>query len=307
MSYPELDGGFSWNGAGSCKDAQIHRHTQTFGVDFGADKQLGVIQRADPDEGRRGWGDVHVQGAVIFRRAGPGTPDSAITLEVTVTDDRLTLYSSWDAEAGALELIVPRKVDWSPDHPRACANIKITVWVPQDSTLARLSVNAVHLGITLLDNLSLTILEGSKLTSTVGTITSSSTGAASRDDDHLTTTTPPQTAYLFNSRIIDVHTTAAPIKGIWPLYDYLGLQSTAGNIRVSVTPHPGLPDAAPKPAILYVKSLSGDVEVREPIRSTDSLPPRDYRVDVHTTSGDITAAPEDLAVESSSMLRPRHI
>ena len=291
MSYPEVDGGFSWDGAVSCKDAQIHRHIQTFAVDFGADKPLGVIQRVDPNEGRRGWGDVHVQGAVIFRRAGPDTPDPAVTLEVTVTDDRLTLYSSWDAEAGALELVVPRRVDWSPDQPRACVNIKITAWVPQDSTLARLSVNAVHLDVTLLDNLSLTVLEGSKLTSTIGTITSSSTGAASRDDDHLTTTTtPPQTPYLFNSRIIDVRTTAAPIKGVWPLYDYLGLQSTAGSIRVSVAPHPGLPDSPPKPAILYVKSLSGDVEVREPIHGGEALPPRDYRVDVHTTSGAITAA-----------------
>ncbi|KAK3904939.1 hypothetical protein C8A05DRAFT_13212 [Staphylotrichum tortipilum] len=319
MSYPEIDGDFTWAEALYCKDAQIHRNTQTYAFDFGDSKSLRIEERTTRDDDHRGGGEVHVQGAVVFRRAGPDTPSSAITLEVTVTDERLTLYSSWDADAGALEIIVPHRVDWSADRPRACANIKLTVWVPAGGALKRLSVEAVHLDIKLLDNLSLTVADGSKLDSTVGTITAASTGTTPRDEALIDTGAPP--AFRFHSRIIDVRTTAAPIRGAWPLYDYLGLQSTAGSIKVAVKPEPADKEL-PKPATLYVKSLSGDVDVREPIHAAEAafriahankgaaaapamllppteppvttaeeiLPPRDYRVDVHTTSGDITGA-----------------
>jgi hypothetical protein len=312
MRYPDVDGDFDWNSGVFCKDDQISRHTQTFTLDFGSDKQLTVVERTADDEGRRGWGEVHTQGAVIFRRAGPDTPDAAVTLEVTVTDDRLPVYSSWNAETGSLEIIVPHRVEWSTDRPRACVNVMINIWVPENAELKHLSVESVHLDIKLLDNLSLSVLGGIKLGSTVGAITSASTGTTSRDDQLIDAGAAPD-SFTFNSRIIDVRTTAAPIKGIWPLYDYLGLQSTAGNIKVCIDPKPVL-EEAPKPATLYLKSLSGDVSFREPIHTAEAtfrigqslplpherrqaelraatvLPPRDYRVDVHTTSGDITGA-----------------
>ncbi|KAK4153876.1 hypothetical protein C8A00DRAFT_14938 [Chaetomidium leptoderma] len=330
MSYPEIDGDFAWDDALFCKDAQIHHHAQTFAVDFGANKQLIVMEETSHEDGRRGWGEVQVQGSVNLRRAGSDTPDSVVTVEVATTDERLAVYSSWDAEAGALQLIVPHRVEWSRDRPRQCVNVKVTVWVPEHSELQRLHADVVHLDIKLLDNLSLSVADGgTMLISTVGAITAASTGAGSASDDQLLDaggSGAPPDSFRFHSRIIDVKTTAAPIKGIWPLYDYLGLQSTAGNIKVAITPQDPDP-AAPKPAILYVKTLSGDVDVREPIHSAASeattfriahalhpssttppggdededryryryqaetvLPPRDYRVDVHTTSGDIRGA-----------------
>ncbi|KAL2174348.1 uncharacterized protein P884DRAFT_250263 [Thermothelomyces heterothallicus CBS 202.75] len=296
MSYPDVDGDFAWDSASFCKDAKIHRRVQTFVANLGADKQLTLLERTVDEDGRRGWGEVHVQGAVVFRRAGPDTPQSAVTLEVAVTDERLDVTSSWDAEAGTLEVLVPHRVEWSKDRLRACVNVKITAWIPQNSKLKHLNT------------------DGTALTSTVGTITSASTGTAARDDKLVDTTSPPP-SYDFNSRIIDVHTTAAPITGVWPLYDYLGLQSTAGNVRVAIKPKEADADF-PKPAILYVKTLSGDVRVREPIYAAQAtfhiaqhtfsagsadrrrveaqaeayLPPREYRVDVHTSSGDIDAA-----------------
>ncbi|KAK4040484.1 hypothetical protein C8A01DRAFT_35525 [Parachaetomium inaequale] len=317
MSYPEVDGDFSWDPVFFCKDAQIHRHVQMYDADFGTNKQLVLVERTTDDDGRRGWGEVHVQGAVIFRRAGPDTPKSAVTVETTITDERLQVHLSWDADRGSLNIIVPHRVEWSQDRPRACVNIKVTVWVPEASDLLRLDTDVVHLDIKLLDNLSLSVGdEGTKLSSTVGAITSASTGSTARDDKLIDVASPPPPSFLFRSRIIDVRTTAAPITGIWPLYDYLGLQSTSGNIRVAVSPQDAdASDNPPKPAILYVKSLSGNVDLREPIHAAEAtfriaqsfsvaedrrraegkveayLPPgREYRVDVHTTSGDITAA-----------------
>ncbi|KAK4102036.1 hypothetical protein N658DRAFT_531134 [Parathielavia hyrcaniae] len=317
MSYPEVDGDFSWDTGPFCKDAQIHRHTQTYPVDFGTDKQLMVMEKISDDQGRRGWGEVHTQGTVILRRAGPGTPHSAVTLEVTVTDERLPVYSSWDADSGALQITVPHRVEWSPDRPRACVDVKVTVWVPERATLQSLTVDAVHLAINLLDNLSLSVVDGTKLGSTAGAITSASTGAAHDDSDGndklIDAYMYPPASFTFHSRIIQVKTTTAPITGIWPLYDYLGLQSTAGDIDVDISPQPA--DLSNKqPATLSLQSLSGHVAFREPIhaaaatfrlaqalpapadrrraalRAEEVLPPREYRVDVSTTSGDIVGA-----------------
>ncbi|KAL2160129.1 hypothetical protein VTH06DRAFT_1784 [Thermothelomyces fergusii] len=315
MSYPDVDGDFAWDSASFCMNAKIQRPVQTFGANFGPGKQLTLLERTVDEDGRRGWGEVHVQGAVVFRRAGADTPQSAITLEVAVTDERLDVISSWDEEAGTLEVLVPHRVEWSRDRPRACVNVRITAWVPEGSTLKHLNTDVVHLDIKLLDNLSLTVAKGTALTSVVGTITSASTGSAARDEKLVDAAINPPLSYDFESRIIDVRTTAGPITGVWPLYDYLGLQSTAGDVRVAI--HPKEADADdPKPAILYVKTLSGDVQVREPIHAAQAtfhmaqhifaagsadrrraeaqaeayLPPREYRVDVHTSSGDIDAA-----------------
>jgi hypothetical protein len=315
MSYPDVDGDVRWDPAHFCRDAQIERHKQTYGVDFGTDKELILVERSNDDH-HPGWGSVHVQGAVILRRADPETESAVVTVETIVTDDRLRVYSSWDAEAGALELIVPRTVEWGRDRARACVNFKVTVWVPEGSSLRHLVTDVEHLDIKLLDNLSLSVADGSKLSSIVGTITSASTGVSTRDNDNLlqeAVATPPPN-YHFHSRIIDVRTTSANINGAWPLYDYLGLQSASGNIRVAINPHPAEEGAEAKPAMLYIKTLSGDVDFREPIHTAEGtfrigqtlpgtadrqralaraearLPPREYRVDVHTTSGDIVGA-----------------
>ncbi|AEO71301.1 uncharacterized protein THITE_2123500 [Thermothielavioides terrestris NRRL 8126] len=312
MSYPDVDDGFRWNPEFYCKDVQIPRHIQTYDATFGTDKQLVLLERVVDDDGRRTWDEVHVQGAVILRRSGPDTPNSAVTVEVTVTDERLIVSSTWDADSGTLKVSVPHRVEWSHGRPRACVNIKVIVWVPEGSKLKSLEANAVHLDIKLLDNLSLSVADGTKLTSVVGAISAAaSTGAAAGTDELIDTGAPE--SFYFNSRIIDVKTVAAPITGSWPLYDYLGLQSTSGNIKVTLDPKEDAPDL-PKPAILYIKTLSGDVDFRAPILAAERtfrigqvlpapadrlraarqaaalLPPRDYRVDVYTTSGEITGA-----------------
>ncbi|KAH6851033.1 hypothetical protein B0I37DRAFT_127114 [Chaetomium sp. MPI-CAGE-AT-0009] len=315
MNYPDVDGDIRWDPALFCKDAKIDRHKQTYSVDFGTNKDLILVERTDHDDNDRSWGHVHVQGAVILRRADADASASTVTVETVVTDERLRVYSSWDAEAGALELIVPPRVEWGRDRPRACVNFKITVWVPESSALRHLVANVEHLDIKLLDNLSLSVADGTKLSSIVGTITAASTGSAARDAKLVEeTVVPPSSAFRFESRIIDVRTTSADIYGAWPLYDYLGLQSASGDIRVAIHPQEAEPGTTPKPAMLYIKTLSGDVDFREPIHAAEGtmrlgqglsgaeeraravaraeayLPPREYRVDVHTTSGDIAGA-----------------
>ncbi|KAK3321485.1 hypothetical protein B0T19DRAFT_432440 [Cercophora scortea] len=307
MEYPDLDNGFQWRAEQLCPDVQIARRTETFDVSYASGKNLKLVQTTSHDNGEH-YGDyVHVQGHVLFRRTGPSTPGPSVVLDVVVSDDRVNVHTAWDAEEQALLVTVPRGVSWSvAGVTRACVSITATVWVPEDAVLDRVVVEAVHLAIGLLDNLSLHVADTTKLSTVVGAITAAATGADAHDDNIIQIGAPA--SFRFYSRLIEATTTSAAIRGFWPLYDYLGLHSTSGTIKVAIDPKPS-DKTYPKPATLSVKSLSGDVELREPVddatsssaRAAESLiPPRDYRVDVHTTSGNIKAA---LAFSSTAALR----
>lgn len=319
MNYPDMDSSFCWDSKYMCKNDRIARPTESFHVSFDPDRPLTLVQKVTDDNGHRGWSDVHIQGVTVFRRAGSDTPDSAVVVEIIVNDDSLTVDTSWNTEYQLLVVTVPYWLDWSHGSQRPCVNIKITVWVPEDGALDKLEVDTTHLDITLLDNLSLSVSKGTKLNSLVGSVVSASTGIPSGCDNIFGVGAPEEfrfqaRSFRFRSRFIEVNTTSAPIRGSWPLYDYLGLQSTSGSIKVLVQPKEADKEA-PKAAILYIKSISGNVEFREPIHEAEGmlkhlqtlgagrtdmtevharadmlLPARDYRVDVHTASGDIVGA-----------------
>lgn len=307
MEYPDLNQDFEW-GSKLCKNEQIRRETEKFDVFFSTEKGL-VITQDIADEPHNNP-NVNVEGSVIFRRTGAGTPGPSAIVDVVVNDDRLDVTTKWDTVTQTLAVTVPRSAPWFEDKSRACVSVRITVWVPEGGSLRSLGVGTVHLDINLLDNLSIEISERTKLSSVVGAITAAATGSESRDGSIIDMGAPD--SFRFQSRLIEVETTAAPIKGSWPLYDYLYIQSVSGNIRVCVEPKDADKES-PKPAILYIKSMSGAVEFREPVhaavdafalsrklpqgqanfdvdlRAEVVLPPRDYRVDVYTTSGNIKA------------------
>ncbi|KAK3943582.1 hypothetical protein QBC46DRAFT_338530 [Diplogelasinospora grovesii] len=309
MSYPELDDALHWRAKHACKDAQVARASVSYDVSFSSERKFLFIQDVDSDR-HPGGRDIQVQGDIIFRRTGSGTPGPSVVLEVVVNDDRINVAIEWDSNSQSMLVRAPRVFPWDDTSSSPCVAIKATIWVPADGVLDSLSVQAIHLGIRLMDNLSLKVAQRAWLHSVVGYITAASTGSDTRDEGIIGVGAPD--SWNFESRFIEVKTTSAPIRGSWPLYDYLGLQSTAGTIRVCIEPKEADKEQ-PKPAILYVKSMSGDVEFREPIHAAQEafgiserltpdqqigldlkaeavLPPRDYRVDVHTTSGDIRGA-----------------
>ncbi|KAL1836958.1 hypothetical protein VTJ49DRAFT_4437 [Mycothermus thermophilus] len=312
INHPPIDGHFAWDPRLSCRTTTITRETETFTVDLGDDKKLAIFERSN-DDGEyhpRPVAEVHVQGAILFRRAGPDTPSSALTVEVAVTDERLVVSTDWDREQGILKVTVPHHAEWRDRDfpPRECVNVKITAWVPGDSSLASLAADAVHLDVKLLNNLSLSVREKTSLASIVGTVASASTGDATRDtrliDAGWTDSgSPIPPAFRFSSPVIDGHTISGPIVGIWPMFDALGLQTTSGNIRVAVAPreadkdntdnaggddNPSTINRHLRPSTLRVHTQSGDINLREPIGTTSNIPARDYRIDVGTTSGTVT-------------------
>ncbi|KAK0634741.1 hypothetical protein B0T17DRAFT_485038 [Bombardia bombarda] len=308
MDRPDLDNEFKWQDKYTCQDAQFPRPTRKFDVSFTEDKQFTFIQKTSTrhDDNHRGARFVQVQGTVVFRRTDSDKhADPAAFLDVVVNDDRIDVNVEWDEHLQLLAVTAPRTIPWDQTVGSwPCVSIRGTVWVPEGSALDYLSVKTTQLDIVLLDDLSLDVAQRTVLASTVGHITSASTGDRARDDDIVNGSGAPGT-FRFRSRLVEAETTSAPIKGAWPLYDYLGLRSTSGDIGVCVEPKEA-DEEAPRPAILYVRSNSGSVEVREPVDAAREavvaggddggdkpekvLPPRDYRVDMHTTSGKIEGA-----------------
>ena len=308
--FPD-NNGFQWRSGWSCQSDKISRPTVEFPLSFAADKALTIAQDISRDGRIPNSRHVQVQGDVVFRRSESGKPSSSITLEVIVSDGRIEVATHWEADRQVLFITIPGNVPWDETPEGPCVNVLATVWVPEGGVLDSVEVKTVQLGINLFDNLSLEVAKDTKLASTVGKIVSASTGVDSRDDQIFDFGAPD--SFRFRSRIIEVKTTAASIKGSWPLLDYLGFVSTSGSIRACIEPKEVDKDK-PTPATLYVKSFSGDVELREPIQAAQDaftvgqawkqarpeteldlraetvLPPRDYRVDVHTTSGNIKGA-----------------
>ncbi|KAF3765522.1 hypothetical protein M406DRAFT_276198 [Cryphonectria parasitica EP155] len=272
-------------------------------LDFSASRNISVFQDIKDDYAHDGK-DVHISGDVIIRRSGAGTPGPSIKVQTIVNDRSLKLELDWDDDEQRLKIWTPRSISWSDSLSSPCAVVQATIWVPADSILDKLSVETVHLGVKLLDNLSLQLRGSTRLASTVGSVVAATDGVKDKAD--LMHNAPP-TTFNLDTRNVEIKTISGNIMGSWPLYDYLGLETISGSIHAGVRPKDALKDR-PRPAILYAKSISGNIEVYEPITEAtatralqekgasiasgpeDLIPPRSYGVDLQSMSGTVKAS-----------------
>jgi hypothetical protein len=301
LAYPPYDGEMPWADTDMCANKEIKYPVQTFKVDFADSRNLSFFQDVRK-ENPRGGRDVRVSGEVVIRRAGNGTPGPGITLESVSNDDLIDLDLNWDDVQQRLYVLSPLSIPWPSNMPQSpCLQIRSTIWVPPGSILDSLNVESVHLGVKLLDNLSIQLNNFARLASTIGTVVAATDGE--KDLNRVMLEGPPK-SFNLDSRYIEVKTLSNAILGSWPLYDYLGLETVAGTIRAGVVPKEALKDK-PRPAILYVHSTSGPVELHEPVEAAaaalamtsagtavgataqDIIPPRQYGVDLYTMSGTI--------------------
>lgn len=307
LAYPPFDGHPELGAANVCGTNEIKYNSITFSLVFSEAQNLSVIQdiQAQSPNGK----DVRISGDVVVRRAGPGTPDPSIVLETTTNDDRIEVKVDWDYKEQLLRLDTPRAIPWSAVAASPCAHVRATLWLPADAALDSLNVQTVHLGVQLLDNLSLRLRSFARFASTVGAIVGATDGE--KDRNRLMREAPPAT-FRLDTRFVEVKTMSSPIAGSWPLYDYLGLETISGSIYAGVQPKEALKDK-PLPAILYAHSTSGDLEIRQPVGETMAawatqqaagtapptgavavaaeaiIPPREYAVDLYSMSGAVRA------------------
>ncbi|KAK9798713.1 hypothetical protein AB5N19_00831 [Seiridium cardinale] len=275
-----------------CQNAQYRFPDQIMAVDFSKGQNLTFIQDM---AGHAGNANIKVGGQVNIRQLDEGGYPRIVVESVT-NDDLLRLDSSVNEIDQVMRIAVPKKVESDNVEEAPCVEMRATIWVPRDAELQELLIRVIHLDVLTLDDLSIRVDDFTKISSIAGDIVSGAEKSRtyelpglSLDDAPEFTFVPAKQSYSFDSRIIEVSSTSGGISGNWPLYDMLGLHVTSGNIKTSITPKPVL-KSDPKPAVLSISSISGSVHAIEPIHERDSIPIREYLVDVKSTSGDIHSA-----------------
>ncbi|KAI1388422.1 uncharacterized protein F4822DRAFT_429049 [Hypoxylon trugodes] len=274
-----------------CEDAQYRFDDQVLALNFDVGRNVTFIedQHAHP-----GTSQVHVAGQINVRRLDAGG-EPRLVLEIATNDKGVLLDVFTDEDAQAMKVSVPKKYDSVDPESWPCVEMRATIWVPSDGEIGVLSLGAVHLDILLLDDLSIHVTDYSRISSVVGGISSGAEQPLSYNDSLFLpmapdyTFVPAKSSYVLDSRIIEVTTTSGRVDGNWPLYDMLGLHTTSGDIKVSITPREEL-EEDPKPAVLSLSSISGAVHATEPVHTEPWIPLRDYLVDIKSTSGGIHGA-----------------
>ncbi|KAJ4308164.1 hypothetical protein N0V84_012262 [Fusarium piperis] len=272
-------GEFTWNPSRICLDTPHTFPKTTTPLRLDRTRNLEIVQTVQRDRGHRG-ARPHVSGQVILQPAKDSS-SAAIELQVISNDENLGVHVHFDDETQLFKMITPDSVDWDSSQA-PCIQIRATIWVPRDSVLNALKINTLHLNVDVESGFDLQVLTSTAIRSAIGHINTPAVA-------------PKKAAvpYTLSSREISIHTASGKVKGWYPLYDLLDIDTVSGDISVNVGPEPA---EGAKPATLRVHSASGQIEVHEPVRRPkDSFPLRDYVVNIGTASGDITA---DVAASS---------
>ncbi|KAI8624598.1 hypothetical protein F5Y19DRAFT_309716 [Xylariaceae sp. FL1651] len=242
-----------------------------------------------------GVSTVRVRGQVNVRKLNKGDKPRLV-LEIVTNDPDLHLYTSIDENLQAIEVSIPEKHESSIAGQTPCVEMMGTIWVPEEAEIGTLSIRATHLDVLLFDDVTLHVADYTSISSVVGDINSGASKSVSYENMDVESSNrpdfkfvPAKDSYVFDSRIIEVSTISGKIDGNWPLYDMLGLHTTSGVVKVSITPKEKL-ETQPKPAVLSLSSISGAISAVEPIHKHGQIPLRDYLVDVKSTSGSIQGA-----------------
>ncbi|PCD28980.1 hypothetical protein AU210_011525 [Fusarium oxysporum f. sp. radicis-cucumerinum] len=289
---PPADDGddFDWNPSRTCLEKPQHSAHFIEEIDIQSDRNLSIIQRMVKSNDLKGW-STHVSGEVILRPVEDSSPAS-IELQVISNHDNLRVKADFNKTTQVFEIKVPRRVDWSSSDKAPCIQIRITVSAHRETILDHLNIETQQLDVNLKEGVVLGVQNGVNIRSASGDITSPGIKTIKGKE---------VVPYTLSSREIRIHTASGDVKGWYPLYDLLDIETASGDIITNIGPKPVNPQNV-RPAEFRVRSASGTVKIDEPLTSAQKaarpdreFPPRDYTVDIITASGDITA---DVAASS---------
>ncbi|KAI6447243.1 hypothetical protein MCOR22_003458 [Pyricularia oryzae] len=307
MQYPPFDGEIIFPPKSGCAIGKaVSKETYPFIT--GDAYSLVLVQQMEGEDQSQPGMPVKVYGDVLVRRT-TGAPEMVI--EIQGNDDAVRITQQWDSRAQKLILTAPNRAQGRTQPP--CLHIRATISLPKGARLDNINVEVLHLNIHLLDNLDMGVLKKAELSTIAGSV---ACATATRDENELfmlgQNGAPP--FFRFEARSIYATASSGSISGAWPLYDYLRLDTLSGTVKVGIEPKPVL-ESDPRVATLVIRSTSGNVEFWEPIyqarqtllaqqdaagnglapqgmtrSAAEMLPPREYDINVGTTSGDIKGA-----------------
>ncbi|CEI63015.1 hypothetical protein FVEN_g427 [Fusarium venenatum] len=287
---------FTWHSSKSCPK-EAHRLGKVFKeLDIQPSRDLTIIQTVKDSRGREGW-HTHISGELILRPTDKSSP-AKIEAEVLSNTDGLGIDVLINETTQVVEVVVPRRIAWNETDTTPCIQVRATLWVSRGSVINTLTINTLQFDVIIDQGLVLGALDGVNIRSASGDINAPTIDATNTDK--------AVDPYTLSSREIYIHTASGDVRGWYPLYDLLDIGTASGDVTTGVGPKPVNPQAV-RSATLKVRSASGTIKIDEPIMSARKaprpdreFPPRDYRVDIITASGDVTA---DVAASSSASFK----
>lgn len=220
---------------------------------------------------------VRTEGEIHIR---PATEHLDINLQVDITvhasDPELMHLKSWEKTDSSLVIETSNHIKGLRDYTnKPCVYIEVTIFVAPGTVLENFGIDTQSLAIIFHTGLDYTIKE----ITTLSTI--SKPIRMPNSSSKLLSTT--------RTREIIIHSSSGSVTGAYPLYDLLSITTLSGSIAISYFPK-NSSDSDPKPASLVLGTSSGSIRVTSPvIPSSELIPNRDYKNDLSTTSGSITA------------------
>src|SRR3569833_3278182 len=236
--YPAFDGSLKLDDV--CKDVEHKYPRQQFPVSFSPGRSLSVRQKLDRDDTGSGHRNVRVSGDVVLRRQ-IGSEGPSIVIDMMSNDESISVGVEFEEGSQALTITTARSIPWenlNSARNLPCLIIRATIRVPENATHKNLDIGNVHLGVKLLDNLSISVADLVILASVIGKIVAATNGQ--EENEKLIRDGAPS-YFALSSRSIEVSTTSASIRGSWPLYDQLRLASMSGTITAGVEPKKAWP------------------------------------------------------------------
>lgn len=276
VKNPVMDNpSFDWRPDSGCYADQRTHQKFEFDVDFVLEKSFNLIQKLEK-RGRR-WGSYpRVKGDVSILPADKDSAGRAIVELLSNEDESSTDISfSTSRYSSELKIITPESLPWSEKNGGPCVQIRVTLYVPAEALLHRLSIATTQLNIGIQDGIVLGVGESASFETVSGDFWTSHKDGG---NDPYELATVKQ----------HVTTVSGNIDGWFSLYDNLEITSVSGDIGVSISPKQRKDTHV---ADLKIESVSGNVEVQEVGfgEKVDDIPKRDYRVNIQTTSGDVKA------------------
>jgi hypothetical protein len=289
-------GEFVWRPSKSCpneahREGKVHEY-----LEIQPSRNISIIQTVKDIRGHEGW-PTHVSGEIILRPADKSSP-AKIEYEVLSDTDGLGIDVNFNKTTQLIEVVVPRKIDWNATDTAPCIQVRITLWVPRGSAINALTINTLQFDVNIEKGIVLGALDGVNIRTASGDINAPAMDATGTEKDVV--------PYTLSSREIRIHTASGDVKGWYPLYDLLDIETASGDITTNVGPKPVNPQAV-RSATFRARTASGTIKIDEPVmgaqkaaRPDREFPPRDYIVDIITASGDVTA---NVAASSSASFR----
>lgn len=251
-------------------------------------KPITIVQTTHDTEETSRSSYISTSGEIRLRRLPKDSTVSAhFSFDIRVSDPEIKIIRFWDPTVRTLRVSTPRRAQLK-SYRQHCISLEITAWIPEHARYSDLRVASISLNLKVFDDLKASVSGSASFTSVSGDVSFPPLKVSKGHFPKLSAFEIP--GHTFNSRKIDVETVSGSIKGVYPLYDHLGISSTSGTVAVGVFPHE-IDPSQPLAAELIVSTTSGTINVHLPILALDQPkfkpPPRDYRTRVQSTSGGI--------------------